>query len=63
MGLTPNFTSLLVALCEDQSMVLVGDIHSLRQMLGDYSMSGAGLDGGDTVEGEWFSHPIPVVYK
>lgn len=61
--LTPNFTSLLAAFCEDQSVVLIRDNHLLRHMLGDYSMSGTRSDHGDTVEGKWFSYPIPVGCK
>lgn len=61
--LTPNFTSLLVAFYEDQSVVLIRDNHLLRHMLGDYSMSGTRSDHEDTVEGKWFSYPIPVGCK
>lgn len=30
-GLTPNFTSVLIALCKDKSVILGGDIHSFTQ--------------------------------
>lgn len=57
-GLTPNVASRLVALCEDKSVILVRDIHSLRHALGDNNLPGTGLDSGDTAEGECSYHPL-----